>query len=253
MQINCPSCHRSITAENANIQHMTAICPACHTAFSFGAPQEKPKRRRTRKPDKLMIKNELGNLQMAFHTNFRLDRCEAFINNLMGVGITSMILAIILHSFFTLQIPLLVPVLTTVIVSLFAYRMALAICNQTHIEVDYQSLSVSRKPLFSFLSPSRNFDLDDVVAINCEETRVSVEREYTTPRFRVYAETIDGRHRTLVTNLIEDYAHYVTQRLQEQLYRHMDRATDVSRLAEQDIIVDDMPYESTMYEQKMNR
>ena len=85
MQVNCPNCGEKVPAENINIQKMTAVCPACDTVFSFDLPEAetKAKRRKVKQPSKLMIQDN-DTLQMAFQTNFRLDRNEAFISSAMG-------------------------------------------------------------------------------------------------------------------------------------------------------------------------
>ena len=44
------------------------------------------------------------------------------------------------------------------------------------------------------------------------------EEEYDMPRYRVWAETADGSRKMIVNDVIEDYAYFVVQRLEERLH-----------------------------------
>lgn len=243
MQLTCPSCAEPITAEHINIQQMTAVCPACHTVFKFDAPEEKAKRRKVKQPDNVTVNDDDGRLRLSFRTNFRLDRSEAFIGGAIGSVMTSFIALLVTEKYFTSDIPFLVPIMIGVITLSMYYWLALTVLNKTHIEMDERKITVARKPLPNLSQHS--VDLSGVVAIRCEETVLSAEQGYDTPRFRVFAETVDGRHRTIITDLTEDYAYFVQQRLQEQLHitahEDMDMVedADVSRLMERDVEVDE--------------
>ena len=78
MQVICPNCGEKVTAENINIQKMTAVCAACDTVFPFDLPEVKIKRRKVKLPTKLTLR-DTETLQMEFWTNFRLDRNEPFL------------------------------------------------------------------------------------------------------------------------------------------------------------------------------
>jgi hypothetical protein len=94
MEVNCPNCGEKVTAENINIQKMTAVCAACDTVFPFELPEAKAKRRKVKQPAKLTLR-DTETLQMEFWTNFRLDRNEAFLSSTIG-GISMAFMALLL-------------------------------------------------------------------------------------------------------------------------------------------------------------
>jgi ssDNA-binding Zn-finger/Zn-ribbon topoisomerase 1 len=54
MQMTCPNCGETVSAENINIQQMGAVCPYCDSVFRFELPGEKAKRRKI-KPREIRV------------------------------------------------------------------------------------------------------------------------------------------------------------------------------------------------------
>lgn len=229
MQVNCPNCGEKVTAENINIQKMTAVCAACDTVFPFdlSVPEAKAKRRKVKQPLKLMLRED-DTLHMEFWTNFRLDQSEAFLSGIFGIISLFISLLIMMSSS---DAPFILPLsFLLAAVGLF-YWMALTVVNKTHIVMDEDSISVTRKPLPNPLVQAHKVLLAGVTAIKYEETPISKKEGFDTPRFRVWAEMADGSRRIIVTDMIEEYAVFITQRLEERLYATDTEADrDVSRL-----------------------
>ena len=235
MQVNCPNCGEKVPADHINIQKMTAVCPACDTVFSFDLPEAetKAKRRKVKKPSKLMIQDN-DTLQIAFRTNFRLDRNEAFISSSMGsIGFTLIALLLLASQ----DAPPILTVTFLLIALGFLYRLALTVLNKTHIEMDEDTIKVARKPLPNPLNQGYEVSLAGVTGIKYEETALSKKEAYDTPRYQVWAETEDGSRRIIVNDVTEDYAVFITQRLEERL--ETDAELDISRLEDDEHRPDD--------------
>ncbi len=218
MQISCPNCGEQIAAENINIQKMVAVCAHCDTVFSFDTPHAKLKRRKIKKPNKLML-NEGETLQMAFRTNFRLDKSGDFLTSVFASGGFSFVGFMMLNEFLMGDETLLIPLAFFLLSTLLAYYwLVLTVYNKTHIDMDDEAITVSRAPLPTILRQPIEVQLSGVVAIRCEEMAISKKEGYDTPRFRVYAEMDDGRQRQIISDLTEEYAYFVTERLNERLH-----------------------------------
>lgn len=240
-QLNCPNCGSLVSAENINIQKMTAVCGVCATVFQFDTPEAetvKAKRRKVKQPQHLEL-HDGRTLEMAFRTNWRLDQD----NNVQGIGVTmGMMLfamgAIVLNSPDSVFAPLL---LLGTIFLVMSYALALRLYNQTQLEITDDRIQIVRQPLPN-LSRSDSISLSGVTKIVAEETKASIENEYDTPRFAIWAERADDTRRLIVTDLVEDYAYFVAQQLDQRL--HAEDYLDTSRLvdAESDFgqVVDDM-------------
>lgn len=224
MQVNCPNCGEKATAENINIQNMTAVCASCDTVFPFEIPKAKAKRRKVKQPAKLTLR-DAETLQMEFWTNFRLDRNEGFLSSAIGGMSMALVAALLLGAE---GVPPIMPLFFVVAALVPFYWMALIVLNKTHIDMDEDTISVARKPIPNPLNPGYEIPLAGVVAIKYEETDVSKKQGYDTPRYRVWAETSDGNRRTIVNDVTEEYAIFIAQRLEERL--HMDIEGDISRL-----------------------
>jgi hypothetical protein len=224
MQVNCPHCGEKVTANYINIQKMTAVCPACDSVFAFDLSETKAKRRKVKQPIKLTLRDE-ETLQMEFWTNFRLDRSETFLTSAFG-GVSMTVFALLLLA--SDNAPRIIPLVFVVVAAALFYQLALTVVNKTHLEMDENVIKVTRKPLPNPLNRGYAVSLAGVTAIKYEETAVSKKEAYDTPRYRVWAETVDGRRRTIVNDVIEEYAVFIAQRLEERL--HTDADLDVSRL-----------------------
>jgi len=220
MQVICPNCGEKATAENINIQKMTAVCAACDTVFPFDLPKVKAKRRKVKPPVKFTLRDN-ESLQMEFWTNFRLDRSEAFLSSLFG-GIGAMVLTLMLIG--GKDTPFILPLVSLLIALALFSRLALTVVNKTHIEMDEESIKVTHKPIPNPFDQGYEVALAGVTVIQYEETAISKKEAFDTPRYRVWAEMADGSHRTIVNDVIEDYAIFIAQQLDERL--HMDTGLD---------------------------
>ncbi|MCA0454581.1 MAG: hypothetical protein LCI00_11475 [Chloroflexi bacterium] len=226
MQVTCPNCGARVTASNINIQNMTAVCAACDTVFPFNLPAAKVKRRKSKQPANLAIRDD-DTLEIEFRTNFRLDKNEALIASLLtGFGLMMTVVTMLL--FGDGDSPLILTGSFFVVALMLFYSVALIVLNKTHIKMDEESIAVKRRPLPNPLSQGHEFSLAGVTAIRYEETAVSKREAYDTPRYIVWAETEDGSRRVIVNDVIEDYAVYIAQRLDERLQASLD--PDTSRL-----------------------
>jgi hypothetical protein len=235
MQVICPNCGEKVTAQHINIQKMTAICPACDSVFPIELPEPKAKRRKVKQPGKLTLR-DTETLQMDFRTNFRLERNGAAISSAYGsVSMTFLALLFIAEH----RVSLILPLIFLLIAVALVYRLALTVVNKTHIEMDEGAIKVTREPIPNPFNRGYEVALAGVAAIKYEETAISKKEAYDTPRYRVWAETVDGSSRTIVTDVIEEYAVFIAQRLQEHL--EMDDNFDMSRLGESEPSQDDGP------------
>jgi hypothetical protein len=224
MQVYCPNCGQKVTADNINIQKMTAVCAACDTVFPFELTEAKAKRRKVKQPVSLTLRDAEA-LHMEFRTNFRLDRSEAFLSSVIG-GVSMTFVALLLIA--AGDGPPVVLLALLLVAAASFYWLALTVVNKTHIEMDEDAINVARRPIPNPLNQGYEVPLAGVTAIKYEETDISQKHAYDTPRYRVWAETADGRRRTIVNDMTEDYAVFVAQRLQERL--HADAHLDISRL-----------------------
>ncbi len=233
MQVTCPNCGEKVTADNINIQKMTAVCAACDTVFSFDLPEiQKAKRRKVKQPAKFILRDD-ETLQMEFRTNFRLDRNGEFLSSGMAGFAMTLVTLLLLGSG---DAPLILTLTFLGIALSMFYRLALTVVNKTHIEMDEDTIKVTRVPIPNPLNQGYEVSLAGVTAIKYEETALSKKEAYDTPRYLVWAETTDGVRRTIVNDVTEDYAVFITQRLEERLQEDTER--DVSHLEESEYRLD---------------
>jgi len=227
MQITCPECGETVPADHINIQEMAAVCPACHTVFSFNVPSEKIKRRKVKQPRHMDVR-ESEALDLYFRTNFRLDRSEAFISSAISSLALTVLTVLQIIGVFASDVPPVLPLGFALATLASFYWMALLVYNKTHVAMDADSIRVSREPLPSLLVQAHEINLSGVVAIRCTETVASKQEGYDTPRYRVWAEMADGAHKTIVNDVTDDYGYFIAQRLEERL--HAEVTPDTSRL-----------------------
>lgn len=110
--------------------------------------------------------------------------------------------------------------------------MGLIAYNRTQIEMTDDAIRVQRVPLVNPLNRPQNIDLHGVEHITYEETAASVENQYDLPRFHIWAITVNGGRKRIATDLIEEYAVFISQRLNERLHAIAD--IDTNRLVEAD-------------------
>jgi len=206
MQLTCPNCGENVSAENINIQEMVAVCANCNTVFSFGSPQEKVKRRKVKQPEALELQ-EGDQLEMSFRTNWRLDRNETFLAGSVLSGVFSFMTLLMVGLVFQEGLPFIIPLFFALAAGIADYSLASLLYNKTHISMNADHIEVARRPIPTLAAPQK-ISLYSVNAIHVEETENSKREGYDTPRFRVWAETVDGVKRTIVTDLVEEYAYF---------------------------------------------
>lgn len=235
MQVRCQNCGAKVPAENINVQKMTAVCTACDNVFSFELPEAKAKTkwRDVRQPEKLALR-DAETLRMEFATNFRLEKSAGFVLGTFG-GLGSILLALLVGA--EAETPSLMPLVFLLIAAALFYWSALTVMNKTFIEMDDDAIAIQRKPIPSLFDKRREVPLEGVTAIKYEETALSRKEAYDTPRYRVWAETTEGISRTIVNDVIEEYAVFIAQALQERLY--IESAPKTARLEDDDQGQDD--------------
>jgi len=229
MQLICPTCGEQVKAENVNVQDMVAVCSACDSVFKFSVTEPKTKRRKVSQPQQLAIRDD-ETLHMDFRTNFRLDKHEEFLTFFMVSIALTIMTVLMLGKFLDGELTGLMPLITSAITMALYYRLASITYNKTHIDMDDESIQVSRKPLPNLFDQTRDVNLSGIISIYSEETPQSKKEGYDTPRYHVWAEMADGSRKVIVTDLIDDYAVFITQRLNERLDFEADM--DVSRLTD---------------------
>lgn len=223
MGLICPHCGKRVLSENINIQRMAAVCSNCHTVFEFDPSPAKIKRRKVKQPSLITSSERDGHLTIAFRTNFRLDKNENFLSS----GGLSLVFTFMTALLFSQSAPALLMLGFGLITLALYYWLALVAFNKTHIDISDEQITVSRQPIPNLLNPSNTIDLSGIQIIRYEETAVSKKNEYDTPRYNVWAEVVDGNRRLIVGDVVEDYAVFIAQRLNELLNLE---TPDVSRL-----------------------
>ena len=237
MQLTCPNCGEQIPSENINIQQMTAVCPTCSTVFRFDPPEAKVKRRKVKQPARVTLRESGGQLSLSFRTNFRLDKNETFISTgILGLVFTFLTVASA-SGYLASDVPLVIALGFGLATLFLYYLVALTIYNSTHIDVNEETIQVSRKPLPDLRTQPRDINLSGIERIRYAETPVSIREGYDTPRYTVWVVMVDGRRKVIVSDVIDDYAVFIAQRLNE--YLHLDAQLDVSRLIDDDEMLDE--------------
>ncbi|MEQ8674792.1 MAG: hypothetical protein RLP44_17320 [Aggregatilineales bacterium] len=236
MHLNCPNCGEQISADNVNIQKMVAVCAVCDTVFQFDTPHAKIKRRKVKQPKHLML-NESDTLHVAFRTNFRLDKDESFLFGAIMSFVFTFITLILTSQFLVGEMIVLVPLGFMLLTLSLYYWLASIVFNKTDIVMDEDAITVSRQPLPIPFTQPLEITLADVVAVRCGETPTSKKEAYDTPRYRVWAQTADGRQRVIVNDVTEEYAYFLAQRMTDHLDADAYRST--SHLMDDDVQASD--------------
>jgi hypothetical protein len=231
MQVVCPNCGESVSSENINIQRMSAVCPECDTVFEFDPTVSKTKRRKVKQPEHLTLNEADGQLSMAFRTNFRLDKNQTFLS-LAGLSIVFTFIAAIfdVRGSTNAEAAIIFQGLQVLLIFLY-YSLGLMLWNKTHIEINHAEIKISRKPLPNVLTQPNKINVAGIEKIYYEETAASKKDGYDTPRFDVWAKTEGGHRRLIVGDVVEDYAVFIAQQLNE--YLAPDTTDDVSRLLDE--------------------
>jgi hypothetical protein len=228
-QLTCPQCSTRIPASNINVQEKIAVCPACDTVFRFDTPEATPvkaKHRKVKQPANLTLRDDDEKLEMAFRTNFRLGQNEDFIIAIMAI----VFLAFLSYVFLLPDEKLLATRLFVFPVAgliLAIYRLGLLLFNRTQITADEHAIRVARKPLPNPLATDQEVLVSNIAHIRCEETDASKREKYDTPRYRVFAEMVDGHEKLIVNDVVEDYGYFIAAQLQEFVANQHGEAEEV--------------------------
>lgn len=207
---------------------MVALCDACSSVFEVSRPRSKAKRRKATRPPSLRILAQ-DPLRLSFRTNFRLDKNESFQGSAILSGLFSLLTLLMTGLFLDGEVPIFLPLTFLVFATAAIYSLLTIIYNQTHIRLSEESVRVARRPLPS-LTQERQIRLAGVETFNAEETAASLREGFDTPRYHVWALSIDGGRRLVCGDLTEDYAAYVAAQL--NLGLTTDEAASSSRLSD---------------------
>lgn len=227
MQLTCAQCGQPVPTDHINIQQMVAACPACGDVFQFTLAKPKLKRRKVRQPRHLQIR-EAERLHIAYRTLFRLDKDDNFIASAISSAVLTLATFIIIGSYLAGEVTFILPLILGLVTLPVYYWLGLIVLNKTHIDMNSASIKVSRQPL-PHIGQTRQIDLLDVISVSTEETKASKQEEYDTPRYHVWANRSDSGRKIIVSDVTEDYAYFIVQKLDEYLQRGAD--VDTSRLA----------------------
>lgn len=241
-QLMCPHCGQPISSENINIQQMAAVCSACHSVFQFQVADPKIKRRKVKQPQQITSYETDDHLNITFRTHFRLAQNETFLATAGFSAIFTFITLILANAVSTKPEAGLILLGFGLFTLFLYYCLALIAFNKTHIEISDENIKVSRKPLPNPLSELHTIELANVALIRYEETAVSKKEAYDLPRYNVWADKVDGNRQILVSDVVEDYAVFISQRLNEFL--ELENVPDTSRLIDdaetaEDTIIED--------------
>lgn len=236
MQLICPNCGENITAENINIHDKVAVCSHCNHLFSFNVSEstQKQKRRKVHQPQNMTVTEHDETLSLAYRTNFRLDKDEPFLSSLLMGILFGMMTIVTTGELINEGALFTIPLLFGVVSILAFYRLALIVFNQTVIDMDAESIAISRQPLPSLANITNKMSTYNIKSIDSEETEVSKKEAYDTPRYHVWATMMDGSRKVIVKDVTEEYGIFIAQYLNENL-QHADENVEqinTSRLAD---------------------
>lgn len=231
MQVTCPNCSQAVPAANINIQELVGVCPSCDQIFPVTTPTAKAKRRKVKQPEPMAV-HDADALEIAFHTNFRLDKDQAVQGAAVMFILSTVFTFVFLSEFWAGELSVFMPLLFALGSLWSGYALALRLYNRTHIHVQNDTVRISRQPLPNPLAHTNEVSLHAVTAILAEETEISKEQAYDTPRYNVWAETADGARRPIINDVTEQYAYFIAQRLSERLHKDAPPPRDTSRLSD---------------------
>lgn len=234
MQLNCPNCAEAVPAEYVNIQELIAICPNCDAVFRVEAPANKVKRRKVKQPEHLTV-HDTDHLHLSYKNNFGQRWHINFGASLFAALALSALTAVMFNEYRIDDVPLLIPLFFSLLTLSFLYFALVSDRNHTHVEIKDDVLRTHHEPLLQ--DQVREVNILGVRTVHCEETPESKASHSPLPRYNVWLETENGSRRNVVNNLPEDYAYFITQRI--EAYLHLDEeAIDSSHL--QDTVEDNI-------------
>lgn len=252
MRLSCIECGKTIPAGNINVQEMIAVCSDCDTVFRFELSDDKPKRRKMKAPERMIV-HEDAPLHLSFSRVFGQEARSGLFGISFATFIFTVIVITTVGGFLAGDIPIFVPLLIGLLWSAGLYTVASLFFNTVTILNDGNQIRASHHPL---PHPLQERDVAiDITAIQ----RIYLEQSYTSKRtgaaeksFHIYIETFDGTRLVLLKGVPENYAMYIVQQINTQLVEQS--ADAVSRLEEtpeeNDVMMQD---EATMSHEQAQR
>ena len=228
MQPRCPQCQQRVKAEQINIQRMVALCEDCGSIFDIDHQRHKAKRRKVKRPAALRLLSEAP-LHLAFRTNFRLDKSERFLSSAVMSGMFSLMALLMLGLNLEGEVPIILPFVFLLMAVAAIYSLASIVYNSTHLVWDADAIRVERRPLPS-LTQARQVSLEGIDSFSAQETAASQSEGYDTPRYQVWANSLDGGRRLVYGDLVEEYASYIASGLNQDLLQN--DANSAARLSD---------------------
>jgi len=216
MQIHCENCDTLIPASNINIQDKLAVCPACHTVFSFSETvQRRAKLRKMKRPSGMSVDEQDDRLEIRFFWRKILKWGEHWITGLM-IALTVLLgtpaISTLSDVDSVMQGVVGAALLIGALVSLF--MTVLILINQVRIVVDESGVSVENKPL---PIGTHQIDRDEIVRVMCSVAAYNEDdpkSEFVD--YDVKVECRDG-HEVTLTTLRRAAAIYVAQMVENYL------------------------------------
>lgn len=226
-KVKCPNCGNPISAENINIQKMTALCGNCDSVFVFTdlpenlIQREKYKRLNVPTPGNLRIVEDTDErLHMTLKWSIRQD----WSTNIAIVGFV-FVLALLAAALSIGEENATAWLVFSILLFTYPlYYAGLYALNRTHISIDKDVLSIHTTPLYYPGYGARTVPTDEISGI-----RTAVSHHYktmnqhtsSTPEENLFYDVVavlqDGRTRRLLEFHSYQETHTIAQRLQAHL------------------------------------
>ena len=242
MQLTCPNCGAKISSKGINIQRMVAVCLTCDSVFQFDPSDTRIKRRKVKQPQHLNLDETDGQVKIAFRTNFRVDKDRSLLSGALLSAVTTFVTAALFAKYLVNSESIFMVAGFGLATLMCYYWLALVAFNKTHIVISDEKIKVSRNPLPNILTRANTISLSGIENIRYEETAASKKEGYDTPRYHIWGETVDGRRSFIVGDVVESYAVFISQRLNEFL--NPSATPDLLRVLDQDDQVNESELEN---------
>ena len=227
MQLTCPNCQAVIAAENMSINKETTVCPVCSAEFASQSHQDKQKRHNFRLPDQFEVWETDDNLHVAFKDRYsKFDLISLIISAVTFTFFGFGFLVVEIQSGLTAMSQCLL-CLMPLSVFLSWYLVAVKLYNRTHINMNKESIELSRKPIPEISNQAGIFDMKEVITIHVGERAWGKMLGGPSPRNRIWVEKKDGSEKTILAGLEEPYVSFIAQHLKDHL-RHLHGQVDSS-------------------------
>lgn len=232
MRLVCIECGEPIPAGQINVSDLVAVCPACDTVFRFDLDEEKPKHRKIKPPEGLVVHDD-ASLHLSYEKVFGSEARSSLI----GIGFATLMLTFIVITttggFLAGDIPLPVPLIMGTMWSMGLYTLAMLYFTRTRIISESGHLRVLHHfPPHPLQAKDVSIELSSIERIYSEESYSSKRRGDAERSYHLYADTYDGGRVLILKGVPENYALYIQQEITRQMHA-LDESVE-SRLVEQD-------------------